>query len=69
MTNDAVYTSLIYFYLDEISDWRFEQEMKLAAETGTSEREYLSRYFASRIPGETCFEKIMKNIAEIEAKQ
>ena len=24
MTNDAIYTFLIYFYLDEISDWRFE---------------------------------------------
>ena len=23
MTNDAVYTYLIYFFLDEISDWQF----------------------------------------------
>ena len=62
MTNDAVFNYLVYFYLDEISDWRLEQEMREAA---ISEREYLSRYFATRIPGEMCFEKIIQRIEEI----
>ena len=68
MTNDAVYTFLIYFYLDEISDWQFEQEMKFAAEKGITERQYLSRYFASRIPGEDCYEKLIAIIKEIAAE-
>ena len=65
MTNDDVYKMLIYFYLDEISDWRFERDMRTA---GISERKYLSCYFASRILGETSFEKLMREIEEIEAK-
>ena len=62
MTNDDVYRQLIYFYLDEISDWRFEQEMHAS---GISEREYLSRYFAARIPGEKCANKILEKIHEL----
>ena len=64
MKNDEAYRYLIYFYLDEISDWRFEQEMR---DSGIGEREYLSRYFAARIPGELCYEKIMEKIEELEA--
>ena len=66
MTNDDAFKYLIYFYLDEISDWRFEQEMR---ESTISEREYLSRYFAARIPGEECFEKNMRRIEEIEVQK
>ena len=62
MTNDDVYRMLIYYYLDEISDWHFEQEMKLALKNGISERAYLSRYFASRIPGEPNSKKMMMKI-------
>lgn len=65
MTSDVVYTFLIYFYLDEISDWRFEQEMR---DSGLSEREYLSRYFTARISGEGCYEKLKSRIKEIAAK-
>lgn len=67
MTDDAVYTYLIYFYLDEISDWRFTQEMEIAAEKGISEREYLSNYFSARIPGEKCYEKLIMKIEESES--
>jgi hypothetical protein len=60
----AVNGGVIYFYLDEISGWRFEQEMR---ESGLSEREYLSRYFAARIPGEQCYESILEKIEELKA--
>ena len=61
----AVNGGVIYFYLDEISDWRFEQEMR---DSGLNEREYLSRYFAARIPGEDCYEKLIAKIKEIAVK-
>ena len=64
MTNDDVYTFLIYFYLDEISDWRFDLEMR---DSGLSEREYLSHYFAARIPGEDCYEKLIDRISDTAA--
>lgn len=68
MNNDEIYIMLIYFYLDEISDWRFEQEMNIAVKNGISEREYLSRYFAARIPGEDCYERLIMKIEEIAAE-
>ena len=42
--------------------------MKLVAKNGISEREFLSRYFAARIPGEECYEKLYEKIEEISAK-
>ena len=66
MSNDDVYIMLIYFYLDEISNWHFEQEMR---DSSYSEREYLSRYFAARIPGEKCFDRIMEIIEKVAERK
>ncbi len=69
VNSDRVYTFLIYFYLDEISAWQFQQEMQSALETGIPEREYLSSYFASRIIGEDCFDKLIRKIIVLSANK
>ena len=61
--NKEVLLCLKYFYLDEIGEWRFQEELEeRCLSEGISEDTAYAMYFASRLPGEKCFEKIMRNM-------
>lgn len=67
--NKSVLLYLKLFYMDEIYEDSFvEQLTDCCCKCHVSEDEAFAMYFASRIPGEECCDKIMKKIAEIEAK-
>ena len=54
--------------MDEIYEDSFmEQLADCCCKCHVSEDEALAMYFASRIPGEMCFEKIMQEIEKIKA--
>ena len=68
-SNKSVLLYLKLFYLDEIDDWHFQEELTdCCYKCHVGEDEAYAMYFASRIPGEACFKKIMERIAEIEAE-
>ena len=53
--------------MDEIYEDSFEEQLTdCCCKCRVREDEALAMYFASRIPGETCFEEIMRKIADIE---
>ena len=66
-SNKSVLLYLQLFYTDEIDDWHFQEELtECCCKNGVSEDTAYAMYFAARIPGEACYEKIMKKIEEIE---
>lgn len=54
--------------MDDIDDWHFQEELTdCCYKCQVREDEAYAMYFASRIPGEKYFERIMAIIKEIEA--
>ena len=67
--NKHILWFLKLFYIDEIQEGSFQEELvERQFKYGVSEDESYAMYFASRIPGEKCFEEIMRKIEEIEAR-
>ena len=65
--NKSVLLYLKLFYMDEIYEDSFiEQLTDCCCKCYVSEDEAFAMYFASRILGEACFDKMMKKIEEIE---
>ena len=68
--NKHVLWYLKLFYYEEIDEDSFQEKLTdCCYKCGVREDEALAMYFASRIPGETCFEEIMKKIEEIETRE
>ena len=68
--NKSVLLYLKLFYIDEIYENSFQEQLTdCCLKCGVREDEAFAMYFASRIPGEACRDKIMRKIAEIEAKE
>ena len=65
MTNDYVYSYLIYFYLEEISDQAFEEYAKKQCQSGKTLKQVHAEYFAAWIPWETCADKIYEQIRDL----
>jgi len=56
------------FYIDEIWEESFQEKLvERQFKYGISEDESYAMYFAARIPGESCYERIMNKIEELEA--
>ena len=67
--NKSVLLYLQLFYIDEIYEDSFMEKLTdCCCKCHVREDEAYAMYFASRIPGEECFEKIIQKIEEIEAK-
>lgn len=68
--NKQILWYLKLFYIDELQEESFQEQLTdCCYKCRVREDEAYAMYFASRIPGETCFEKIMEKIEEIEAKE
>ena len=65
MENDNVYSYLIYFYLEEISDQAFEDYAKEQCQSGKTLRQVHAEYFASWIPWESCAESLIERVREL----
>ena len=68
MQNDCVYSYLLYFYLEDISSWEFEELVREECQRGKTQREVHAYYFASWIPCEKNFAKIMERIESLLIK-
>ena len=68
--NKDVLLYLKLFYMDEIYEESFMDKLTdCCCKCHVSEEEAFAMYFASRIPGENCRDRIMRKIEEIEAKE
>ena len=66
--NKQILWYLKLFYIDELWEESFQEELvERQFKYGISEDEAYAMYFASRIPGESCYERIMEKIEELEA--
>ena len=67
-TNKQILWHLKLFYIDDLWEESFQEELvERQFKYGISEDESYAMYFASRIPGEQHYEKIMEKIEELEA--
>ncbi len=67
--NRSVLLYLKMFYIDEIDTESFQEQLTdCCFKCRVREDEAYAMYFASRIPGESCYENIMRRIEEIEAE-
>lgn len=67
VANKQVLWHLKLFYSDDMEDYLFQEEIAEKCRLkGISEDKAYAMYFAARLPGEKCFEKIMMQIEEIE---
>ena len=67
--NKSVLLYLKLFYIDEIDEDSFKEQLTdCCYKCRVCEDEAYAMYFASQIPGESCYENIMHRIEEIEAE-
>ena len=68
--NKHILWFLKLFYIEELWEKSFQEELvERQFKYGISEDEAYAMYFAARIPGETCYDKIMRKMEEIKAKE
>ena len=65
MQNDNVYSFLIYYFLDWISDSIFEEDAEEEVKKGKTLRQVHAEYFAAWIPWEDCADKLIERIHEL----
>ncbi len=65
MENDCVYSYLIYYYIEWISEQDFEESVKEWMLEGKTVREVHARYFAAWIPHDPHGEKIVQKIKDL----
>ena len=63
--NDDVFSFLIYYFLDELSDPYFERELAAETERTHNERWSLSRHMAAWLPHEKNCKLILQRIYEL----
>ena len=63
--NDNVFTFLVYYYLDQISDPCFEIELANDIKLSHDERLSLCQHMAAWLPYEKHYEEILQHISEL----
>ena len=66
---DEVFAFLNQYFLEDTSDWLFQEYMKNECEKGMTERQVLARYYASWIPWEKCQELLIEIINSLASKE
>lgn len=64
MDNDKVFNYCYQYFIEDVTGWSLEEELRESSENGISERYLLSRYMASWIPWEPNADKIIAQIHE-----
>ena len=62
---DKVFAFLNFYFLEDTSDWVFQEYMQNECKKGKTERQVLANYYASWIPWESCAEKIIARVREL----
>jgi len=52
MESDSAFNYCYQYFIEDVTGWRLEEELRERRENGISERYVLSRYMASWIPWE-----------------
>lgn len=62
--SDKAFNYCYQYFIEDVTGWRFEEELRERRENGISERYLLSRYMASWIPWEPCADKLIARVRE-----
>jgi hypothetical protein len=63
--SDSAFNYCYQFYIEDVTGWRFEAELRERRENGISERYFLAHYMASWIPWEASAEKLIARVREL----
>ena len=63
--NDRAFNYCYQYFIEDVTGWRFEEELRERRENGISERYFLSHYMASWIPWEPNADKLIARVREM----
>ena len=65
MKSDSAFNYCYQYFIEDVTGWRLEEELRESRENGISERYVLSRYMASWIPWEPYADKLVARVREL----
>lgn len=65
MKSDRAFNYCYQYFIEDITGWRIEEELRERRENGISDRYVLSRYMASWIPWEPRADKLIARVREL----
>ena len=68
MKNDNAFVHCCYYFIEDLTDSAFEETLRQKLAQGQTEREVLSEYMASWIPGEEYVDRLCERIKEMASE-
>ena len=65
MDSDRAFAYSCQYFIEDVTGWRMEEELRERRENGISERYFLSRYMASWIPWEPHADRLIARIRKL----
>ena len=65
MESDRAFNYCYQYFIEDVTGWRFEEELRERRENGISDRYFLARHMASWIPWEPCADKLIAKVREL----
>lgn len=65
MESDRAFAYCFQYFIEDVTGWHLEEELRERRENGISERYVLSRYMASWIPWEPSADKLIARVREM----
>ena len=65
MESDRAFAYCCQYFIEDVTGWRMEEELRDYEENGISERYVLSRYMASWIPWESHADRLIARLREL----
>ena len=65
LKSDRAFNFCYQYFIEDVTGWRMEEELRELRENGIGERYLLSRYMASWIPWEPCADKLIARVREL----
>ena len=63
--SDSAFNYCYQYFIEDVTGWRFEEELRERRENGISDRYFLSRHMASWIPWESSADKLIARIRKM----
>lgn len=63
--SDRAFAYCCQYFIEDVTGWRFEEELRDYEENGISTRQVLSRYMASWIPWESHADRLIVRLREL----
>lgn len=65
MDSDRAFAYSCQYFIEDVTGWRMEEELRERRENGISERYFLSRYMASWIPWEPNADRLIERLRKL----